>query len=109
MKFVLFVIDTESNSGSNEEMLAIDAFNEKLKKEERLVVAEGITSPNNAYLIDNRSGANQLTPGSLHDLREYVSGFWIFRADDLTHAQKLALEASMACNRKVELRALFGA
>lgn len=89
-------------------MHAIDAFNEGLMNQGALLMAEGITSPNQSFVIDNRSGKNQLSDGPLHDLHEYISGFWIIKAENLEKAKLIAREASLACNRKVELRPLFG-
>lgn len=109
MKFVLFVIDTQSNSGNEDEMRAIDAFNAKLVQDGALLMAEGITAPENSLVIDNRSSVNLVSEGPLHNQKEYISGFWIIRANDLEQARAIALEASLACNRKVELRPLFGA
>jgi hypothetical protein len=44
----------------------------------------------------------------LFEDKENYSGFWLIQAADLESAQTLALEGSMACNRKVELRPLLG-
>jgi hypothetical protein len=108
MKFMLCVIDTESNSGSAEEMMAIDAFNDDLKQKGQLIMAEGIKHPSQSVLFDNRSDAGLVSDGPLHQLEEYLSGFWIISARDFEEAKRIAIAASKACNRKVELRPLFG-
>lgn len=107
MKYVLFVIDTESNSGTDQEMEAVTAFNSTLRANGQLLMAEGIWSPDKSIVFDNRNGAAVVLEGPLHDLTEYTSGFWIIEAKDITEAKHLAAEASKACNRKVELRPLF--
>jgi hypothetical protein len=104
MKFAIFVIDDESRSGSSQEIAAIDAFNEKLQANNHWVMAVGLESPKNALVIDNRDAANKIQPGSLFSLSDFYSGMWVIEAKDLATAQQLALEGSLACNRKVELR-----
>ena len=58
-------------------------------------------------VIDNRSNRGEVNPGSLHQSDEYLSGFWIIEAKDEETALALANGASMACNRRVELRPLL--
>ena len=104
MKFAIFVIDYESRSGNSSEMAAIDQFNEKLQAEGYWVMAVGLESPKNAFLLDNRDGADKSQAGSLFDSPEFYSGMWVIEAPDLATAKQLATEGSLACNRKVELR-----
>jgi hypothetical protein len=61
MKYIFFVIDTSSNSGNQQEMIQIDAFNEKLQRENKFVFAAGIGSSSVATTIDNRAGKDQVT------------------------------------------------
>ncbi|UTT63822.1 YciI family protein [Microcella humidisoli] len=105
---MISVIDSETGSGSGDEMAAIDAFNERLQNAGQLIMAEGLASPRASTVIDNRGGAGLVTPGPLHDTEQYVSGFWIIEAADRDAALALAAEGSRACNRVVELRPFFG-
>ncbi len=102
MKYIFFVIDTESNSGTSEELVAIDAFNEKLQSEGKLVLAAGIGSPTTALTVDNRAGANQVKSESLN-AEQFYSGFWIIQSEP-AEVEDLAKQASLACNRRVEVR-----
>jgi hypothetical protein len=104
MKFAIFVIDDESRSGNADEMAAIDLFNEKLQANNHWVMAGGLESPRNAFVSDNRNGADISEAGSLFDSPEFYSGIWIIEAPDLATAKQLAAEGSLACNRRVELR-----
>lgn len=108
MKFMISVIDGETGSGSGDEMAAIDAFNARLQSAGQLIMAEGLASPRASTVVDNRGGAGIVTPGSLHESDQYVSGFWIVEAPDRDAALALAAEGSRACNRVVELRPFFG-
>ena len=106
MRFVISVIDDQSNSGTPEEMVAIDAFNDSLRANNQFIFAWGLHAPETATVIDNRNGANVETGKPLFDAKEHYSGLWIIEAADAQTAKKLAYEASKACNRKVELRPL---
>lgn len=106
LKFVVFVIDQVSNSAAGDEMARIDAFNEKLESASQLVLAVGIAGPDASTLIDNRDGTASVAAGSLNS-EDFYSGFWLIEADNAEQAEKLALEASLACNRRVELRPLL--
>ena len=106
MKFLISVIDDQSNSGTEEEMTAVDAFNDGLRDNNQFIFAWGLHAPERATVIDNRNGANVETGKPLFDAKEHYSGLWIIEAADAETAKKLAYEASKACNRKVELRPL---
>ena len=108
MKYMICVIDTASGTGNPQEMAAIDEFNESLRASGQLLMAEGIQSPDKSIVIDNRADAGVINQGPLHQTTEYVSGFWIITAADEPEAREIAVRASKACNRKVELRPLFG-
>ncbi len=107
-RFVIFVIDTKSNTGTREEMVAIDAFNDSLRANGQWIFACGISDPSHGNVIDNRADAGIETGQALFDGSENYSGFWVIEAEDAEVAKKLAFEGSRACNRKVELRPLLG-
>ena len=106
-RYMIFVIDDLSGSGTAEEMVAIDAFNDGLKANGQLIQACGLASPATANVIDNRNGVGLETGKSLFPNPEQFSGFWLISAEDDQEAKKLAFEGSKACNRKVELRPLL--
>ena len=106
MKFLISVIDDLNASGTQEEMIAIDAFNAKLRANGQFIFAWGLQAPETATVIDNRNGAKTETGKPLFDTKEHYSGFWLIEAVDAQTAKTLAYEASQACNRKVELRPL---
>lgn len=108
MRFLIAVIDSNTNSADGDEMAAIDAFNDQLQANGQFIMACGIYSPEEAVVIDNRRGAEIKTDGPLHNTVEYMSGFWLIKASTEEEAQQLAMQGSKACNRKVELRKLHG-
>lgn len=104
MRYVIFVIDSPGNPANSDEMKHIDAFNEKLQNDGNWITAAGIKQGSEATLIDNRNNKNYVQMGSLFDGPDYYSGFWLIEAESDEHAKQLALEGSLACNRRVELR-----
>ena len=109
MRFLISVIDTQTRSPHTpEEMKAIDDFNDKIEDAGQRLFACGIDSPDKAVVFDSRNGSEVSIPGPHHSSAEYFSGFWIIKVDSLETAQQIAAEGSKACNRKVELRPLFG-
>ena len=109
MQYLVSVIDDQSGSASENEMAAIDAFNDRLKADGRWVFAGGLGSPGTATVIDNRDGEPVLTDGPFLESKEYLAGFWIIEAPDLDVAIKLATDGSKACNRKIEVRPFLSA
>jgi hypothetical protein len=104
MQYLVSVIDDKTNSGTPDEMVAINAFNDGLVAEGHWVFAGGLGSPSTATVIDNRDGRAVFTDGPFVESKEYLAGFWVMEAPDLDVALKLAAEGSKACNRKVEVR-----
>jgi hypothetical protein len=92
MKFLIAVIDADVNTGTPEESVTIDAFNDKLEANGHWIMGAGLEKAN---VIVTANG-------------EYMSGFWIIEAESREQAEALAAEGSVACNRKVELRAFLG-
>ena len=104
MKFIIFVIDSESASATSDEMANIDEFNKKLQRNNYWIMAAGIGAPATAKLIDNRDGLGKTESKSNFEVPEFYSGFWIVEVPTNEIASELANEASNSCNRKVELR-----
>jgi hypothetical protein len=108
MHYLVSVIDDRTNSGTQEEYDAIDAFNEQLQADGHWVFAGGLAAPSSATVIDNRDDKALFTDGPFVESKEHLAGFWVMEAPDLDTALRLAAEGSRACNRKVELRPFLG-
>jgi hypothetical protein len=104
MQYMVSVIDEKANNGTQEEMDAVDVFNDKLIADGYWVFAGGLAAPSTATVIDNRGDQPIVTDGPFVETKELLAGFWIIQAPDLDVALKLATEGSKACNRKVEVR-----
>ena len=107
MRFLISVIDNQTGTATSDEMTAIDQFNDGLRERGQFIFAGGLSSPDSAKVLDNRSNRGEFSAGPLHQSDEYLSGFWIVEAKDEAAALAIANGASMACNRRVELRPLL--
>ena len=108
-QYLISVLNDSSELATDEEMAAIDVFNDRLQAEGHWVFAGGLGAPSTATVIDNRGGQAVLTDGPFLESKEHVAGFWILEAPDLDVMLKLATEGSRACNRRVEVRPILSA
>lgn len=107
MRYLVSVIDEETNSATPDEMAAVDAYNERIEADGHWVFSGGLAAPSTATVIDNRRNRRTeavFTDGPYVESKEYLAGFWVIEAPDLDVALKLASDGSKACNRKVEVR-----
>ncbi|MDQ0372050.1 YciI family protein [Cellulomonas humilata] len=104
MQYFVSVIDHRTSSGTAEEAVAIDEFNDKLRTGGHWVFAGGLAAPETSTVIDGRGEAPIFTDGPFVESKEHIAGFWIIDAPDLDAALALMAEGSRACNRRVEVR-----
>jgi hypothetical protein len=104
MHYLVSVIDDRTNSGTPEEMRAIDAFNDRLRTGGHWVFAAGLADPSTATVIDGRGEEPVFTDGPFIESKEHMAGLWIIDAPDLDVALALMAEGSRACNRRLEVR-----
>lgn len=83
---------------------AINAFNEKIESSGHRIMAAGVAAPNESMLYDNRHGLKLVRQGPAVDADLFMAGFWIIEAEEASVAAQLAMEASLACNRMIEVR-----
>ena len=107
MQYLVNVIDGRSNSGTAEEMQAIDAFNDRLRARGNWVFAAGLADPAASTVVDGRGDEPVFTDGPFLEAKEWAAGFWIIDAPDLDAALALMGEGSKACNRRLEVRPIL--
>ncbi len=134
MQFLFSVIDDRTSSGTPQEMAAIRELNLRMRAAGQRVFAGGLAAPETATTIDNREGRAVVTPGATVSGPRppdagaglpspaqidatagdaevtgtaYLSGLWIIEVSDEAAALALAREASLVCNRRVEVRAFL--
>jgi hypothetical protein len=86
---------------------AVDALNQRLEAEGRMVFATGLkpaASARTVHLEDDRSRA-VVTDGPYVEAKEVLGGFWILRAT-ADEIDGLARDAAMACQTTIEVRPL---
>jgi hypothetical protein len=106
--YLMSVCDDTSDSATEEELVAIDAYNDSLRAGGHWVFAGGLASPTTATVVDGRGDEAVFTDGPFLESKEFVGGFWVIEAPDLDVALRLAAGASKHCNRRVELRPFQG-
>lgn len=109
MQYLVSVIDDRTNSGTPEEMVAIDAFNERLQAGGHWVFAAGLADPSTSTVIDGRGEEPVFTDGPFIESKEHMAGLWIIEAPDLDVALALMADGSRACNRRLEVRPMLPA
>ena len=70
MQYLISVIDNAADLAIQDEMAAIDAFNERLAAEGHWVFAGGLAAPGTATVIDNRGGEVLFTDGPFVESKE---------------------------------------
>jgi hypothetical protein len=104
MQFLLNVLDDQLRHGSDEEMAAVTAFNMRLRDEGKFIYANGLANPADSIVFDNRNNKGEMTKGPYVEGKEFIIGFWLLEIDNPETASEIASEASLHCNRKIELR-----
>ena len=100
---MLFVTDTDSNSGLPEELKQIDDFNADIAEAGQLVMAAGLGPSAKGKFIETTGGISRVEPGSLNG-EVFYSGFWIIEVESFEQAIEIGKAASRACGRRLELR-----
>ena len=105
--FAVIADRTVDSSANQDEVIAINHFNEKIESSGHRIMAVGVAAPDTAKVFDNRNGRNLVVTGQAIDSDLYMAGFWIIDAESDDVAYDLASEASKACNRLIEVRPLL--
>lgn len=105
MKFML-MMNTPRNgyaqmaSWQHAEILAhiayMKAFAKKLSSAGELVMAEGLSAPDQAKLVTVDAAGRPITDGVFPESKEYLAGFWIVDVPGPERAYEIAAEAALA-------------
>jgi hypothetical protein len=71
-------------------------FGQKLKDAGELVVAEGLSGPDQAKLVRASRSGTPITDGVFPESKEFLAGFWIVDVESRERAYAIAAEASAA-------------
>ncbi|RAS59928.1 hypothetical protein C8D87_113234 [Lentzea atacamensis] len=108
-QYLFNVLHDSSELATDEEMTAIRAFNKQIQADGHWVFAGGLAGPDTSTVVDGRHSEPVYTDGPYLESKEFIIGFWIIEAADLDVALKLASQASLHCNRRVEVRPVLSA
>ena len=86
------------------EFAAVDVVNQRMRDAGVFVFAGGMHGPDATTTVDGTSGKVVVTDGPHLETKEYLGGFWILELPDLDAALAWAKEATVACNRPLEVR-----
>lgn len=107
MKYMVLMNATLANLGSFGSMKPeeiqnhvrfMDTLNKELKSSGEWVVAEGLTFPNQAKIVQARKegGAPIVTDGPFAETKEYLMGFWILDVKSVDRIVEIAGKISTA-------------
>ncbi len=82
----------------------VDAFNQKVTDAGIWVFGGGLEPIETTTTVDATGHEPIITDGPFTEAKEWIGGFWVLEAPDLDAALKLAIEASAACEGRVEVR-----
>lgn len=74
-------------------------LNASLKASGELLLAEGLTMPNEAKLVRAREGGPPVTDGPFPETKEFLAGFWLLECKSLDRAVEIASKISAAPGR----------
>lgn len=82
----------------------VDAFNKKVVDAGIWVFGGGLEPIEATTTVDATGPEPIISDGPFVEAKEWIGGFWVLEAPDLDAALKLAMEASAACEGRVEVR-----
>lgn len=110
----LFYIDPELTRAAGEDELA-EIYRDSLALDERLrqsghyIVSSGLAKPATAVTLRVRRSEMKWTDGPFAETKEYLGGFLLIEAADLSEAMRIAEQDAMARIGAVEVREAKGA
>ena len=114
MDYLISVIDDgqalaadSSSSATDDEMAAIDAFNDRLRADGHWVYANGLADPATATVIDNRGDAAIVTDGPFAETKEVIAGYSIWEVKSMEEAVAWVQRFPMCEGSEIELRPIF--
>jgi hypothetical protein len=88
--------------------VGVNALGDKLTDAGAFVFKGGLLPAESATLVRESGGDFLMTDGPYTESKEHLAGFWIISAADLDEALEWAKLATVAEQRPIEVRPLFG-
>jgi hypothetical protein len=86
----------------------VNALGDKMTDAGAFVFKGGLLPSESATVVRQSGGEFVMTDGPYTETKEHLAGFWIISAADLDEALEWAKQATVAEQRPIEVRPLFG-
>jgi hypothetical protein len=94
----------EDNVDFSEIIAAMGAYNEELIKAGVMLAAEGLTGPEEGFVVDFDSDPPVVTDGPYAEAKELFKGFWILDVSSIDEAKQWARKCPLGPGVKLEVR-----
>jgi hypothetical protein len=92
------------NIDFNEVIAAMGRYNEELIKSGVLLAGEGLTGPEEGFVVDFNSDPPVITDGPYTEAKELFNGFWILDVSSKEEAKQWAQKCPLGPGVKLEVR-----
>ncbi|HYZ67295.1 MAG TPA: YciI family protein [Mycobacterium sp.] len=94
----------EQNIDFNEIIEAMGRYNEELIKAGVMLAGEGLTGPDEGFVVDFDSDPPVVTDGPYTEAKELFNGFWILDVSSKEEAKQWAQKCPLGAGVKLEVR-----
>src|SRR5690554_260927 len=114
MKFMLIMRDSEeayeaSKQIDFEEIInAMGAYNESMMKAGVMLAGEGLSAPEEGFVVDFSAEKPIVTDGPYGETHELFNGFWIIEVSSREEAAEWASRCPLGPGSKLEVRRVHG-
>lgn len=95
---------TEQEIDFNEVIASMSRFNQELVKAGVLLAGEGLTGPEEGFVVDFVSDPPIVTDGPYTEAKELFNGFWVLDVSSKEEAKQWARKAPLGPGVKLEVR-----
>jgi hypothetical protein len=92
------------NVDFNEVIADMGRYNESLIKAGVLLAGEGLSGPEEGFVVDFKSDPPVVTDGPYTEAKELFNGFWILEVSSIEEAKQWAQKAPLGPGVKLEVR-----
>jgi hypothetical protein len=94
----------EQNIDFNEIIASMGRYNEELIKAGVMLAGEGLTGPDEGFVVDFNSDPPVVTDGPYTEAKELFNGFWILEVSSKEEAKQWAQKCPLGPGVKLEVR-----
>jgi hypothetical protein len=88
----------------DEIIASMGRFNEELIKAGVLLAGEGLTGPDEGFVVDFNADPPVVTDGPYTEAKELFNGFWILDVSSIDEAKQWALKCPLGTGARLEVR-----